>query len=108
MPDLPHPSLPSDADVDRATRGPHDEKRLVHRLARLVVPGVLLLAAVVAALAGSTTLAVVFVFGAFIAGVADTLIRFALASQGDRDDEERARQTFLRRGRWPTDDRGGR
>lgn len=108
MPDLPHPKLPSDADVDRATRGPYDEKQAVHRLSRLVIPGLLVVAAVVAALVGSATLGVVFVFAAFIAGVADTLVRFGLASQGDRDDEAHARRAFRRRGRWPTDEQDTR
>ncbi|MDO9409441.1 hypothetical protein [Patulibacter sp.] len=74
------------------------------RAARLGIPLVLVVLAIVAAIAVSGLLAAVFLGAAVVAVVADLWIRLGIRSQDDRDDEARARRIFRRRGRWPSDD----
>jgi hypothetical protein len=71
------------------------------RVARVWIPAVLLLAAVVATVAGVPELGGAFLGAAVVAVIADLWIRLGIRSQDDRDDEARARRFFARRGRWP-------
>ncbi len=74
------------------------------RSVRVVLPGLLLLAAVVVAIVGPRDLAPGLVAAAAVVVVADLFIRVAILSQRDRDRESDARQRFRRSGRWPDDD----
>ncbi|MGX6447930.1 hypothetical protein ACVU7I_07680 [Patulibacter sp. S7RM1-6] len=68
---------------------------------RFLVPAVFLLAAVVAAIAGSETLTILFALVAVIAFIADRIIRLGLASNGDRSVERGRRERMQREGHWP-------
>lgn len=73
------------------------------RVARIGIPGVLLVLAVIAAIVVSSALGIVFAGAALVAIVADLWMRLGISSQDDRDREARARQRFRRRGRWSDD-----
>lgn len=73
------------------------------RTARIGIPLALVVLAVVAAVAVSPMLALVFAGAALVAIVADLWIRLGIVSQDDRDREARNRRVFRRRGRWPQD-----
>jgi hypothetical protein len=94
---VPQPHSPTDREGSR--RDPASA-----RTARIGIPLVLVVLAIVAAIAVSGLLAAVFLGAAVVAVVADLWIRLGIASQDDRDDEARARRTFRRRGRWPPDE----
>lgn len=73
------------------------------RGARVWIPLALLALAVIASVVVSLALGAVFLGAAVVAVVADLWIRLGISSQDDRDDEARARRTFRRRGRWPSE-----
>lgn len=73
------------------------------KFVRVYLPVGLVLAAVVVAIVGPRELAPGLVAAAGFVVVTDWMIRFAISSQDDRDDEQRARSRFRRSGRWPED-----
>lgn|GEM_PF-6315437 len=77
--------------------------------ARLVLPGLILLAAAVVAVVGPRGLAPGLALGAVFLVVVDATVRCAFAGVDDRERERRARWAFRRTGRWPDDveDRDG-
>ena len=94
---MPQPHSPTDREGSR--RDPPSA-----RTARIGIPLLLVVLAFVAAVAVSGLLAAVFLGAAVVAVVADLWIRLGITSQDDRDAEARARRTFRRRGRWPSDE----
>lgn len=91
MPSVPHPH-------------PRRPRRPGLFSVRFLLPGGLLLAALVFAIVGPRGLAPGLVAASFLVVVADQLIRLALGSEIDRDAERGARRRFRRTGRWPEDD----
>ncbi|CAB4906947.1 unannotated protein [freshwater metagenome] len=94
---MPQPHSPTDRAGSR--RDPASA-----RIARVGIPLTLVVLGVIAAIAVSGLLGGVFFGAALVAVIADLWIRLGITSQDDRDDEARARRTFRRRGRWPSDE----
>lgn len=73
-------------------------------LIRYGVPGAILLAGVLLIVVGSGPIAaaagIVLIGSSFLVYLVDVLARLAIASQLDRDQEQRARDRFARTGRW--------
>ena len=73
-------------------------------LVRYGLPGAILLAGILAIVLGSdaiaTSLGIVLIGISFLVYLVDVLARLAIASQLDRDREQRARDRFARTGRW--------
>ncbi|MGE4426983.1 MAG: hypothetical protein AB7G37_11075 [Solirubrobacteraceae bacterium] len=67
---------------------------------RALLPGLILLAAVVVAIVGPRGLAPGLALGALFVLIIDWTIRCAFSSQDDRDREQRARRRYRRTGRW--------
>ncbi|WP_210493155.1 hypothetical protein [Patulibacter sp. SYSU D01012] len=88
---------------DPATGEPIREQgtRVGVQAARFLLPAVLLLAAAVAAVLGSETLTILFALAAVIAFVADRIVRYGLASNGERTEDRARRETMQREGHWP-------
>jgi hypothetical protein len=77
--------------------------RPIH-LVRYGLPGAILLAGVLVIVVGSGAIAaaagIVLIGISFLVYLVDVLARLAIASQLDRDREQRARERFARTGRW--------
>lgn len=97
---MAHPHLPHDDEVDQAIPEREPAARAGHTLARLVIPGVLVVVGVVLLIVGLTLVGIAVIVAGVIAFVADRLARLGIVSQGDRDREARRRQEMRRTGRW--------
>ncbi len=73
---------------------------------RTGLPLALVAAAVIVLIVGPRGLAPGLLMTAMFVIVADWIIRIAISSQTDRDEEATARRRFARSGRWPDDDAG--
>jgi hypothetical protein len=77
--------------------------RPIH-VVRYGLPGAILLAGVLVIVVGSDAIAtaagIVLIGISFLVFLVDVLARLAIASQLDRDREQRARDRFARTGRW--------
>ena len=68
--------------------------------ARIVVPGLLVLAGLVLIILGHGALGGTLIGIALVVVVVDVFARLTLRSQGDRDREDAAREKFDRSGEW--------
>lgn len=118
---MPGQHPPKDGRGDRARRraskdrraGAARRPRLIARLQslrpihllRYGLPAAVAIAGIVVVIVGNGNIATAAGFAlivdAFVVVIVNVLARLTISSQGDRDREQQARETFARTGRWP-------